>query len=220
MRQVPPSHYSFSAYMTKERWASVWHQLDEIFTLEPEKVLEVGPGPGLLKVIAREFSVSIVTLDWDHELRPTCVGKAERLPFIENSFDVVVSFQTLEHIPYLKSLDAVAEMARVARQAVVISVPDCRTTWGVDLKLPLIGKKSLSTTPPKPPRRHVYDGQHHWEIGKKGYTEKGVIRDLESKGLRLIRTYRVHENPYHRFFVLCQATHSWSQDDTKRAPSK
>jgi len=45
-KQVDKSIYEFNRYMTKERWSSVWYQLNEVQRLKPEKVLEVGPGPG------------------------------------------------------------------------------------------------------------------------------------------------------------------------------
>ena len=54
-KQVEKAHYEFNSYMSKERWISVWHQLDEIQKLKPENVLEVGPGPGLFKIIAAAF---------------------------------------------------------------------------------------------------------------------------------------------------------------------
>lgn len=50
------------------------------------------------------------------------------------------------------------------------------------------------------PSKHVFDGEHHWEIGKKGYLLKKIIDDLSQKS-KLLKTYRVPENPYHRFFV-------------------
>lgn len=187
--------------MTNERWASVWHQVAEVLSLTPEDVLEVGPGPGVFKGMAEIYGAKIVTVDWDISLQPDCVGDAEQLPFNDRSFDIVVSFQTVEHLPYERALRAVGEMARLAKRAVVVSVPDCRTQWRIDAKLPLVGKFRIAFTPPKFSKRHQFDGQHYWEVGKKGYSQRRIIDDFESKGLRLSQTYRVPQNPYHRFFV-------------------
>ena len=44
------------------------------------------------------------------------------LPFADNSFDIVVASEVLEHIPNYK--DAIAEIARVCRRQVILTVPD------------------------------------------------------------------------------------------------
>jgi hypothetical protein len=49
---------------------------------------------------------------------------------------------------------------------------------------------------------HSFDGEHYWEIGKAGYPLKRIISDIERQGMEIIKTYRVFESPYHRFFVL------------------
>ncbi len=48
-------------------------------------------------------------------------GSVEALPFAPNSFDAVVCLEVLEHLD--KPAGAVRELARVARRALVISVP-------------------------------------------------------------------------------------------------
>jgi predicted glycosyltransferase len=47
---------------------------------------------------------------------------------------------------------------------------------------------------------HVFDGEHYWEVGKKGFDVGQVARDF-GLSADLLRTYRVPENPYHRFFM-------------------
>lgn len=106
MRQVETSHYRFSHYMTKARWESVWHQVDEVLKLRPGSVLEVGPGLGTLKKILEVYGVSVETLDIDPDLRPNHIGSATSIPLADSSFDVVCAFQILEHLPYAQSLDA------------------------------------------------------------------------------------------------------------------
>lgn len=45
-KQVEKSHYDFTRYMSRARWQSLWHQLDEVLQLHPARVLELGPGGG------------------------------------------------------------------------------------------------------------------------------------------------------------------------------
>lgn len=187
--------------MNKARWASVWHQLDEVIRLKPANVLEIGPGPGAFKQMAVLFGLTVVTLDLDPDLKPDHVGSATALPFADGSYDVVCAFQMLEHLPYETALQAFAEMVRVSRRHVVISLPDARPVWPYRFHIPKFGTRSLLLPRPilKQPE-HVFNGEHHWEINKKRYLLNRVISDYGSL-CPLVYTYRVFENPYHRFFI-------------------
>lgn len=200
-KQVDKSHYNFTSYMDKKRWASVWHQIDEVQKLNPNKVLEIGPGPGLFKKIATAFNINVETLDLDRELNPDHAGSATAMPFADSSYDVVCAFQMLEHLPYEISLQAFNEMARVCRNNVVISLPDARTLWRYQLHIPKFGIHDFLI--PKPQFKlpvHEFDGEHYWEINKQGYCLSRIISDF-SKKLHLVKTYRVQECSYHRFFI-------------------
>ncbi|HRF43378.1 MAG TPA: class I SAM-dependent methyltransferase [Candidatus Competibacteraceae bacterium] len=200
-KQVEEGHYEFSRYMSKSRWCSVWHQLDEVQKLKPNRVLEVGPGPGLFKTVAATFGISVETLDFDPDLKPDHVGSATAMPFSDGAYDVVCAFQMLEHLPYEAALQAFGEMARVSRSHVIISLPDARPVWRYQLHIPKLG--SCDFFIPRPLLKapvHVFDGEHYWEINKQGYPLSRVIADC-SKHLKLVKTYRVFENSSHRFFI-------------------
>ncbi|MDA3875549.1 MAG: class I SAM-dependent methyltransferase [Halothiobacillus sp.] len=200
-KQVDKSHYEFAKYVAKPRWNSLWHQLDEVMRLRPERVLEIGPGPGVFKAMAGLFGVPVETLDLDPELKPDHVGSATALPFADNSFDVVCAFQMLEHLPYEQALRAFAEMTRVSRHHIVISLPDAKRVWRYSGHIPKMGV--LDWLLPRPFSRaltHEFDGEHHWEINKRDYSLVKVTQDL-TRTATLLKTWRVPENPYHRFFV-------------------
>lgn len=202
--QVKKSHYLFPQYVTQKRWNSMWHQLQEVLALAPENVLEIGPGTGIFSAVAKKLGVTVKTIDIDPNLQPDHVGAAHDIPLESSSFDVVCAFQVLEHMPFDMSIKSILEMCRVARKAVIISLPDARTTWPFTLTLPKIGAIRFSI--PRPfftPIPHVFDGQHYWEINKSGYELKSVVSAMSNTTPSFdIRTYRVHDNPYHRFFVL------------------
>ena len=40
-KQVDKSHYQFSKYLHKRRWASLWHQVDQGLRHGPERMLEI-----------------------------------------------------------------------------------------------------------------------------------------------------------------------------------
>jgi ubiquinone/menaquinone biosynthesis C-methylase UbiE len=145
--------------------------------------------------------VNVETLDLDPELNPDHVGSATAIPLPSSTFDVVCAFQMLEHLPYESSLCAFTEMVRVSRKHVVISLPDARTMWRYQFHLPKLGAHDiLIPRPALGANPHKFDGEHYWEISKQDYPLKRIISDLSSI-CKLTKTYRVKENPYHRFFA-------------------
>lgn len=203
-KQVDRSHYDFASYMTKARWVSTWHQLKEVINTSPKNVLEVGPGSGMFTACARVCGLSIKTLDLDPSLQPDYIGSADSIPLGNESIDTVCAFQVLEHMPFEISTKALSEFCRVARKAVVISLPDAGTGWAETITIPRLGTHKLILRNPFARKlEHIFDGEHYWEINKVGFelhkvltVIRGTARDFN------LRTYRVHENLYHRFFIL------------------
>jgi ubiquinone/menaquinone biosynthesis C-methylase UbiE len=86
-----------------------------------DKLLDVGCGTASYLSI---FKCEKTGIDPSKELLkqakiPTVQGKAEELPFPDNSFDIVISLTVIHHANPKK---AVAEMFRVAKRDIVISV--------------------------------------------------------------------------------------------------
>ncbi len=196
---VPSDHYG-RRYDSKLRFGSYWHQIHEILRWQPASVLEVGIGNGFVSDYLRKRDVRLRTVDVNPELGPDLVASVLALPFADASFDVACSFETLEHIDYGHFPQAVAELARVARRAVLLSLPDVTRRLGVLLTLPgWRFQKGIDLT--LPGRLHTFDGQHFWEIGKRGYPLSRILAVLRQQGLRISRCYRADENLYHRFIV-------------------
>lgn len=202
-KQVDPEHYEFGRYVTIPRWNSFWYQLNTIMSLRPNSVLEIGPGPGLFKAMGQLLSIDIKTVDLDSDLNPDYVASATDLPLETSSFDVVCAFQVLEHMPFETALSALDELARVAREYVVISLPDSRRTFRYLAHIPRLGeRRHVLPRPQLNSPVHHFDGEHHWEINKRGYELKQVMSAMLKSGrLELVRTFRPFENPYHRFFI-------------------
>lgn len=206
-KQVEARHYEFGRYMSLPRWNSIWQQLTLVSTLGGDNILEVGPGPGLFKMVANHIGFHVETVDQDPELEPDHLGDVLGLPLNDSSYDVTCAFQVLEHLPFDDALKALDELARVARNYVVISLPDAERTWRFIIHLPKLGERAILLPRPRLSRSiHKFDGEHYWELNKRGHETKKVISAfLKSRKLDLVRTFRSFENPCHRFFVFSVA---------------
>lgn len=201
MKQVSKSHYEFSKYINLARWSSLWYQLNEAFLLRPANVLEIGPGPGLFKTVGSKLGLSIETLDLDPELGPDHLCSVTQITQKDNTYDLVCAFQMLEHLPYENALRAFSEMVRVCKRNVIISLPDAKPMWRYRFHLPKVGVSDfLVSKPLASPIENRFDGEHYWEINKKGFALSRVIGDF-TLHCTLLKTFRVLENPYHRFFI-------------------
>lgn len=200
--QVDKDHYK-SNYDSKERFASYWHQIDELRNLNPDSVLEVGIGSGFVSNYLKRRDMDITTLDFDERLNPDKVGSVLNIPFPNNAFDVVACFQVLEHLPYENFSVALSEIYRVSKKYAVISLPDCTRTFSLSIKIPGLKMfRRLIRLPRFKTLIHQFNGQHYWEIGKADYTLRQILRDINDVGFRLMKTYRLFEHPYHRLIVL------------------
>jgi len=134
----------------------------------PSRILEVGVGEGEVteRVAARWPDATIVGLDlpdpelaahWSGRGFSPLFGDIGRLPFRDDEFDLVLAIEVLEHVPFPEL--ALAEIARVARRHIVVSVPREPIWRAANLAR---GKyaRDLGNTP-----GHI----NHW--GKRSFTE-------------------------------------------------
>jgi 2-polyprenyl-3-methyl-5-hydroxy-6-metoxy-1,4-benzoquinol methylase len=110
--------------------------LEELFAqAAPGSVLDVGCGEGVLtarwaqelgtgRVVGIDLEDPKLRREWDLRRRPNLEFRAmaaENLPFGEDEFDLAAATEVLEHVPDPER--TVAEMARVAKRHLLVSVP-------------------------------------------------------------------------------------------------
>ena len=200
--QVSAEHYGFKAYMTERRWSSVWRQIDLSLNYQPENVLEVGAGPETYKQVMARDGIPVTTVDIAEDLQPDVIGSVLDLPFEDNSFDLTCAFQVLEHLPYADFIPAVKELRRVARKAVLISLPDVAACYPFRFSIPGRGIRDFIVPRPYFKKVHVFDGQHYWEINKKETPLSRIVQDIEQQGFHISHNQRYPDNMYHRFLVI------------------
>jgi len=97
---------------------------------ECKLILDIGCGDGrLCQVIRRKQECFLVGVDLSMTaLRrapgPKCCASAAYLPFRDRAFDLVISTEMLEHLPEEIYRRALKEISRVARDSILISVPN------------------------------------------------------------------------------------------------
>lgn len=201
--QVELNHYFNKSYDSKERFISYWYQLNEIITLNPQEVLEIGIGNGFVSKYLKERRLNAITLDIDKKLKPDLTGSVLDIPLADNSFDVVACYEVLEHLPFENFYKALLEIFRVCKSYVILSIPDISIVYRFYIHIPKIGEiKKLIPLPRLKKPIHKFDGQHYWEIGKAGYSLNKIVANMQKVGFTVVNTYRVFEYPYHRFFIL------------------
>ena len=201
MKQVNKTAYQFFSYAHPGRFVSYYHQLSEVLSLNPVSVLEIGVGDGIFRdYLKGNTDVAYTSVDVADDLHPDVVGDVTKLPFKDGTFDVVCAFEVLEHISFERFEDALLELARVSRGPVVLSLPHFGPPLQFLLKIPLLKEIRFSWKVPFP-KAHIFNGQHYWEIGKKGYSTQDIRTVLE-KHFKVVKEFIPFENQYHHFFVL------------------
>lgn len=101
----------------------------------PASVLDVGCGEGVLthewatqlgerRIVGIDLDDEKLKAEWATRRRPNLEYRAipaEHLPFADGEFDLACAIEVLEHVPDPEH--TVAEMARVARRHLLVSVP-------------------------------------------------------------------------------------------------
>ncbi len=197
--QVNKDHYE-KGYDTSQRFQSYFVQINEVLKLKPKSVLEVGIGNKTVADYLSRRIENVKTLDFDKELNPDIVADVTNIPLKDNSFDVVLCCEVLEHIPFEQFQKAQKELARVSKKYIVLSLPHFSHPISLSFKLPGLKQINISIYIPHP-KKHKFNGEHYWEIGKKGYPCK-KIKNILLKNFNIIKDFREKNNPYHHFFIL------------------
>ena len=128
--------YGSSNPVVRRLMAGFHGTLDELWArAAPESVLDVGCGEGVLaldwarrlgdgRVVGIDLDDPKLRAEWAARTRPNLDFRAEeatRLSFADDEFDLAAAIEVLEHVPEPQA--TLAEMARVARRHLLVSVP-------------------------------------------------------------------------------------------------
>jgi len=126
------SKYSLRSYIHRQQYESI------LYFVKPDmKVLDAGSGEGTLSIMLAQKGAIVTACDLSEpnisasrryalenkvgDKIEFLIGDAEKLPFPDNSFDLVVSSHVLEHLPDFDQ--GLREVIRVTKKCAVIAIP-------------------------------------------------------------------------------------------------
>jgi ubiquinone/menaquinone biosynthesis C-methylase UbiE len=189
-------------YNSKSRWLSYGYQISETMEVSPANVLLIGRGSGITENAIRQLSggkTRVLTVDINNAVIPDVVGDVTQRPYENDTFDVAVCCQVLEHIPFDRFPDALRELHRVAKKRVIISLPHKRKHLRLSYHVPFLKERTVIIKHPFT-TKYCSSKQHHWEITR-GVSRKHVVKEI-NKFFDIEKEYLNEINCEHRFFIL------------------
>lgn len=106
---------------SRQKWASIIaEELREKGSVL--KIIDVGGYKGKTALFQERDKVTICDL-FDVNEEGYVKGDGNKLPFSDEEFDIVMSFDTYEHVPRQKRERFISELIRVSKEGVVLAAP-------------------------------------------------------------------------------------------------
>jgi ubiquinone/menaquinone biosynthesis C-methylase UbiE len=206
MSELNQNSYTQKIYLNKDRWVSYFWQTNLISKYSDlgDKILEIGVGNNMVANFLKE-NYDLKTVDINPKLNPNIVSSVENLSEIsDNSFESVLCAEVLEHLSFDKFEKCLTELKRVSKKYIIISLPYWGYTFGIKIKLPILGTKKLKFKISGIKKHYLNKSTagHYWEIGKKNYPLKKIKKIFKNNNLKIIKSFWDLDDPYHYYFVL------------------
>jgi predicted SAM-dependent methyltransferase len=205
IQDLGPDHYTPAVYDERQRWAAYWYQLDTIRRSGAQSILEIGPGSGTVSLYVRhQMKLQITTFDHDRRSGADIIGDVRQIGrfFSDGSYDAILAFQVLEHIPYEDLPSTLVQIARITRRHFLVSVPHCGRSLQVRIDLGRSVPEAYISRKITIPRTWKYNGMHYWEIGARQYRLSQVLSTF-AQHFEVKRHYFCPDWAYH-YFLECE----------------
>lgn len=195
------SYYISPSYLSPERMSSYGYQYLLGMSTDCQSFLNIGNANHIIKDLFLLNRKNYLEIDIDHKTNPSINAVLPRLPLKSHSFEVVMCFQVLEHMPYEFFQSCIQELQRVSKKYIILSLPDISLSRRDKIKMVLF---SLIKHPRewKKFRFRSIEKEHFWEIDNQNQNYFDIERIIKSENLAIEQHFRNHLNPYHHFFVL------------------
>ncbi|TSC89645.1 MAG: methyltransferase type 11 [Parcubacteria group bacterium Gr01-1014_3] len=205
--QVKKQHYFQKKYDDLSRFVSYYYQVDLARSVNPEKILEIGKGNGMVSDYLKKIGFPVTTCDFDQNLNPDIVADVRSIPVASNSFDAVLAYEMLEHLPFEEFEKCLQELKRISKKNVLISLPYKSSSFEFFFKFPgvrTLFKKGFLHWLIRIPLKFggiKVSGQHYWEIDLYQWPLRKV-RGIIERHFKIKKEFSPPLNSYHRFFLL------------------
>jgi ubiquinone/menaquinone biosynthesis C-methylase UbiE len=196
--------YLNPTYNRRARWATYFLQWRTIINTVPSgaAILEVGAGSRTVATQLKQMGYSVTIVDHDSRVEADIQADILSLPFKDNSYDLILAAEILEHLPFSDAQKALAGLKRVTRSWILISVPDRRPVlFSIKIKMPFLREKKILIKIPFR-RRSLSSREHQWEIGYQSFSLKFVRQSILSMGFAIHKDFVSIDAPHIHFFLL------------------
>jgi len=188
---------AWSRQLHLSNFINAYYELRDVETIPRcRTILLIGPGQGLEAGVLRWRGYAVETFDIDPTFNPDHLGSVHDMRmFSSQRFDVIIASHVLEHLaePYLD--DALKEIARVGRYAIIYLPVAGRHAQvrvepgvaGIDWRLRLDFFNYVERVDATTPR--FMSGEHFWEVGRRGFRAADVRKRL-SRWFTILHEYR------------------------------
>lgn len=209
---IEKNYYNFSKYVTQERFTTYWYQVVEILKINPDSVLEIGIGTGVVKDIIRGQNINVKTVDINATLNPDYVADIKNLTaiFPNNTFDAVLCSRVLHHLPFSDFEVALDNMLAVTKKHIVLVLAaddfrlyvstrlTGRRSRHLSLPIPLIVKKLILKL--KGQKNDYY--YNIWKLNSSSETDRERIDKTISRKCSIVGSYNIPTDHGHRLYIL------------------
>lgn len=194
---MPVDRTEWAKQLNLSNFVNAYYQYRDLQSLEGcRKILIVGPGQGLDTEILKWRGYEVQTFDIDETFHPDFIGSVHDLSrFADQQFDAIIASHVLEHLPVSYLDEALKEISRVGRYALIYLPVHGRHMQlrlipgfkGIDISL-IFNLFNYFRKPDGVVPRYMA-GQHYWEVGMRGWRVRDVTKRM-SQYFQVMSSYR------------------------------
>lgn len=200
------------------QWQSIFYQVQPIVEKQDiHSVLEFGGGRNTTRALSNHVGIEHYDVDVSDKFFTDFNSSIMDFDFKGSQYDLVCSFQCLEHNPFEDLDKLIPHMMKFSKKYFYVSVPyrGKFVSFHMNIRLPkltffkqliwapnwfvssAIDEKKIRKQVEKFPEKfHDY---HWWEVGMKGLSRNSFINKMEDYGLKSIDNFHNPLMPYHLF---------------------